>query len=221
MLRIQSADRSIRYTRAMLVLLLMMVSTLTPSLVKASPLSASQYELNAEEGEYADHECDAHYTVHYGDTLSRIAARYGVDVYTLARANGIYNINRIYPGQYLCIPSYDRHDGHHEEYGDDDHRNYDDHNHSRHEGNGYDHHGAHGYGYHDDDGYSHPDHSYGYSHPDDHGYSDYEYGNNGYYQQTSGYYQTNGGHTGVCYYPDPRYEPEDAQYYEEDERPSC
>lgn len=41
------------------------------------------------------------YTVRYGDTLSGIAYRYGVNVYTLARNNGISNINWIYPGQRL------------------------------------------------------------------------------------------------------------------------
>ncbi|MYU73969.1 LysM peptidoglycan-binding domain-containing protein, partial [Lactobacillus salivarius] len=35
------------------------------------------------------------------DTLSGIAYRYGVNVYTLARNNGISNINWIYPGQRL------------------------------------------------------------------------------------------------------------------------
>lgn len=43
------------------------------------------------------------YTVHYGDTLSGIAYRYGVNVYTLARNNRIRNINLIYPGQKLSL----------------------------------------------------------------------------------------------------------------------
>jgi LysM repeat protein len=44
------------------------------------------------------------YTVQAGDTLARIAARYGVNVYTLAQANNIYNFNLIYTGQVLRIP---------------------------------------------------------------------------------------------------------------------
>ncbi len=44
------------------------------------------------------------YVVRYGDTLSRIAYRHGVNVWALARANGIKNINRIYAGQRLIIP---------------------------------------------------------------------------------------------------------------------
>lgn len=43
------------------------------------------------------------YVVKYGDTLSEIAYRYGVNVYTLACNNGISNINWIYPGQRLTI----------------------------------------------------------------------------------------------------------------------
>lgn len=39
-----------------------------------------------------------------GETLYSIARLYGVDVYELARANGIYNLNRIYVGQRLVIP---------------------------------------------------------------------------------------------------------------------
>lgn len=44
------------------------------------------------------------YVVRYGDTLYSIAWRHGVNMYTLARVNGIYNLNRIYAGQYLVIP---------------------------------------------------------------------------------------------------------------------
>ena len=44
------------------------------------------------------------YVVRYGDTLSTIAWRFGVDMWSLAQANGIYNLNYIYAGQYLVIP---------------------------------------------------------------------------------------------------------------------
>lgn len=44
------------------------------------------------------------YIVRYGDTMKGIAWRYGVDVWALARANGIYNLNWIYAGQWLRIP---------------------------------------------------------------------------------------------------------------------
>lgn len=48
--------------------------------------------------------CVAYYTVRYGDTLYKIAARYGINVYTLAKANNIFDLNHVYVGQTLCIP---------------------------------------------------------------------------------------------------------------------
>jgi LysM repeat protein len=44
------------------------------------------------------------YTVQRGDTLARIAHRYGWSVWTLARVNHIHNIDLIYTGQKLWIP---------------------------------------------------------------------------------------------------------------------
>ncbi len=48
--------------------------------------------------------CQATYTVQRGDTLYAIARRYNITVWKLASANQIYDLNRIYPGQSLCIP---------------------------------------------------------------------------------------------------------------------
>jgi len=45
-----------------------------------------------------------YYWVHYGDTMVGIARRFGGDAWTIARANGIYNLNWIYAGQRLFIP---------------------------------------------------------------------------------------------------------------------
>lgn len=45
------------------------------------------------------------YTVQWGDTLSGIARYFGVNLYTLAQVNNIYNVNAIYAGQTLAIPS--------------------------------------------------------------------------------------------------------------------
>ncbi len=44
------------------------------------------------------------HVVQPGETLTRIALHYGVDAWTIARANGITNLNRIYVGQHLVIP---------------------------------------------------------------------------------------------------------------------
>ena len=46
-----------------------------------------------------------HY-VRYGETLSSIGRLYGVNPYAIARANGIWNPNRIYAGQALLIPAH-------------------------------------------------------------------------------------------------------------------
>jgi LysM repeat protein len=43
--------------------------------------------------------------VQRGETLTRIALRYGVSVWAIARTNGIYNLNHIWVGQRLIIPS--------------------------------------------------------------------------------------------------------------------
>lgn len=47
---------------------------------------------------------DSIHIVQRGETLSGIAARYGMNMWTLARNNGIANPNRIYVGQRLVIP---------------------------------------------------------------------------------------------------------------------
>ncbi|WP_052207781.1 LysM peptidoglycan-binding domain-containing protein [Croceibacterium mercuriale] len=47
------------------------------------------------------------YTIRRGDTLSAIAARFGTDVATLARSNGIADPDRIMPGQTLRLPQAD------------------------------------------------------------------------------------------------------------------
>jgi LysM repeat protein len=46
----------------------------------------------------------AYHVVRPGQTLSGIAAMYGVSPWTLASANGVWNWNLIYAGQVLVIP---------------------------------------------------------------------------------------------------------------------
>lgn len=48
--------------------------------------------------------CRLYHTVRYGETLTRISLMYGVNMWTIAAANRIYNLNLIYAGQVLCIP---------------------------------------------------------------------------------------------------------------------
>lgn len=45
------------------------------------------------------------YRIRWGDTLSDIASTYRMDIWTLARANRIANVNRIFAYQTLCIPT--------------------------------------------------------------------------------------------------------------------
>ena len=223
MLQMRSARWYGRSTRAIIVLLLVVVSSLLPVMAQAASSSVNTYQYGYGWDDDADDGCIAHYFVYRGDTLSRIAARYGVSVYAIARANGIQNINRIYPGQYLCIPG---HSWHHDWYDDGYHRHHDD-------DEGYGHHGYYdedqyggyyGHKRYDDDGeHKYGDHKYGDHKYGDHkhGYSEAAYGPVEKEYADPGYYRTSGGHTGVCYYPDPRYNVEDAEFYEEDERPDC
>ena len=46
-----------------------------------------------------------YYTVQPGDNLYRISLRFGIPMYTLMQANGIWNPNYIYVGQVLRIPT--------------------------------------------------------------------------------------------------------------------
>jgi LysM repeat protein len=48
------------------------------------------------------------YRVKDGDTLRSIAADYGIDPWTLARANRIYDLNHIFTGQLIVIPDCNR-----------------------------------------------------------------------------------------------------------------
>ena len=48
--------------------------------------------------------CRYYHRVAYGDTMLKISGWYGVNAWTIAQANNIYNLNLIYAGQVLCIP---------------------------------------------------------------------------------------------------------------------
>ncbi len=49
--------------------------------------------------------CKSYYHVKHGDTLSKVAAWYGIKTYALAGANNLGNADYIYVGQKLCIPN--------------------------------------------------------------------------------------------------------------------
>ena len=48
--------------------------------------------------------CRYYLPVRYGDNLINLGLWYGISPYTIAEANNIYNLNRIYAVQSLCIP---------------------------------------------------------------------------------------------------------------------
>lgn len=205
-----------RSARSLIILLLVMVSGLLPTMAQAAPNASASYHNGYNGDDEADDACVAYYYVHHGDTLSRIAARFGVSVYAIAHVNGIHNVNWIYPGQYFCIPAHDAHEWYDEayRYQHDDYEGYQEED---------------GYGYgerHEDDGYRkhgyHDAAEYGYHETHD-DYAQHEYANAPVEEEYAdpGYYRTSGGHTGVCYYPDPRYNPAGAEFYETDERPDC
>jgi LysM repeat protein len=63
------------------------------------------YPCNYDNVYYDGHWGANYHVVSYGETLTSIAYRYGVSPWALASANRIYNLNRIYAGQRLYIPS--------------------------------------------------------------------------------------------------------------------
>ena len=48
--------------------------------------------------------CGHTYTILYGNTLTQISAMYGVDMWSIAECNCIFNLNFIRAGYTLCIP---------------------------------------------------------------------------------------------------------------------
>lgn len=57
-----------------------------------------------DDGPVGGPQCAFYHTVQYGQSLAAIANYYGVNLWTLAQLNAIYNVNNIYTGQSLCIP---------------------------------------------------------------------------------------------------------------------
>ncbi len=48
--------------------------------------------------------CGCVHVVRRGETLTQIARRYGTTVHNIMRSNGLWNANRIWAGQRLCVP---------------------------------------------------------------------------------------------------------------------
>ena len=55
-------------------------------------------------GGYPPPPSNNYYIVRWGDTLASIARSFGTSVWSIAQANNIYDLNKIYAGMYLVIP---------------------------------------------------------------------------------------------------------------------
>ncbi len=76
---------------------LLCVVAILAMLLVAAPASAAPAATAGGSG------CGQFYTVRYGDTLYRIAVRFGTTTWALARLNGITNPNSITAGQTICV----------------------------------------------------------------------------------------------------------------------
>lgn len=90
----------VRRMSVLVALALTLVLAALPAAVMAAPVANGHGYGHG----YGYKGCDGCYVVKKGDTLSQIAKWYGVNVYTLARYNGISNPSKIYVGQHLRIP---------------------------------------------------------------------------------------------------------------------
>ncbi len=88
----RAGGRLLSGRRTALFVALLLFSLITTNLLAVSPAAA------------APAEDQTVYVVRAGDTLARIAARYGVSISAIVNANGITNPNHIYVGQRLIIP---------------------------------------------------------------------------------------------------------------------
>jgi LysM repeat protein len=89
----KSTNRALRLSAIVIVLIALFLTAL-PSPAIAAPVANTGYW----------NSCGDCYVVKPGDTLSEIARWHGVSVWSLAEANGITNLNKIYAGQKLRIP---------------------------------------------------------------------------------------------------------------------
>ena len=100
MFKFHSMTQLTRRSGFALLLALSLLIAMLPTVAMAAPLNG-KYD-NHGGGKYGSY-CANYYEVHRGQTLSGIAAYFGVSAWALQEANGIGNPNQIYVGQHLCI----------------------------------------------------------------------------------------------------------------------
>ena len=110
MFKFYSMSRVTRRSGFALLLALGLLVALLPTVAMAAPAAAPMNGMH--EGMYGGGNCTSYHLVQKGETLSGIAAYFGVSAWALGDANGISNPNHIYIGQWLCIPHYGHQGGH-------------------------------------------------------------------------------------------------------------
>ena len=106
MSKFRSINQVARRAGIALVLAVTLSIAMLPTVAMAAPLSGQH-------GQHGPHGpgCPNYYIVKKGDTLSGIAVNYHVSLWDLRDVNHIGNINRIYTGEYICIPASRNHGG--------------------------------------------------------------------------------------------------------------
>ncbi len=100
------------------MVLAVLVVTLVAALMPTAAFASSRYGRSSYSHNHSYHQqhhnwnqrgskkhyrCATTYRVRRGDTLTKIARKYRTSIHSLAKANGIRNVNRIIAGQTLCI----------------------------------------------------------------------------------------------------------------------
>lgn len=75
-----------------------------PKTLPAGPVCTPQFGTPATPPSCGGCICRYTHVVNWGNTLSWISIYYGVDMWSIAQCNCIYNLNYIQAGQSLCIP---------------------------------------------------------------------------------------------------------------------
>lgn len=97
MVTTKSVRRRIAFAMVALLIGMGLVGGLTTASVQAAPAEAKT-DAPAQSGGW-------YYKVKKGDSLSKLARRYSVTVYALAKANGLSTSSHVYVGQSLYIPA--------------------------------------------------------------------------------------------------------------------